>query len=305
MAAPRKAPAGPRIGLALAGGGPLGAIYEIGALCALQEALDGVDFNDLSGYVGVSAGGFIAAGLANGMTPRQLCSAFIENDSARQDLVRPAQFIRPAWGEYLRRGAALPGLLVQAGLRAVFKRRALLSAVEMLGGRRGGRHPLAAPAMRDHGSHHRHPARHHELQRQGEAKHGEESADRKRDAHHQEIEGAGDDLRANEHRGENPPDPVVGHAPSECTQRQNRRIRHFAIVARAAIWRARGANRRKALRLHRQSRYNVRSIFFLNHCFAAGLRWPHNPPPCPSTNTAATNACTRSKRCKSSPILRS
>jgi NTE family protein len=28
----------PRIGLALAGGGPLGAIYEIGALAALSEA---------------------------------------------------------------------------------------------------------------------------------------------------------------------------------------------------------------------------------------------------------------------------
>ena len=123
----------PRIGLALAGGGPLGAIYEIGALCALQEALDGLDFNDLSGYVGVSAGGFIAAGLANGMTPRQLCSAFIVNDSPREDLVRPEQFIRPAWSEYARRGAALPGLLVQAGLRFVLQRRALLSAIEILG----------------------------------------------------------------------------------------------------------------------------------------------------------------------------
>ena len=52
MARPKQAPGdaapGPRIGLALAGGGPLGAIYEIGALCALQESLDGVDFNDLS-----------------------------------------------------------------------------------------------------------------------------------------------------------------------------------------------------------------------------------------------------------------
>jgi predicted acylesterase/phospholipase RssA len=127
------AAAGPRIGLALAGGGPLGAIYEIGALCALQESLDGVDFNDLSGYVGVSAGGFIAAGLANGMTPKQLCSAFIENDSAREDLIRPGLFIRPAWGEYARRSAALPGLFLQASLRFLFKRRALLSAFEILG----------------------------------------------------------------------------------------------------------------------------------------------------------------------------
>ena len=72
-AAPR-----PRIGLALAGGGPLGAIYEIGALAALSESLEGVDFNDIDVYVGVSAGGFIAAGLANGITPHQMSRAFIE-----------------------------------------------------------------------------------------------------------------------------------------------------------------------------------------------------------------------------------
>jgi predicted acylesterase/phospholipase RssA len=97
----------------------------------LQEALDGLDCNDLSGYIGVSAGGFIAAGLANGMTPRQLCRAFIENDGA--DLIRPEQFLRPAWSEFARRGAALPGLLLQAGLRVVLQRRALLSAIEILG----------------------------------------------------------------------------------------------------------------------------------------------------------------------------
>ena len=68
----KKAP--PRIGLALAGGGPLGAVYEIGALCALQEALAGIDFTRLQHYVGVSAGGFIAAGLANGIAPLLLGS---------------------------------------------------------------------------------------------------------------------------------------------------------------------------------------------------------------------------------------
>jgi NTE family protein len=37
----------PRVGLALAGGGPLGGIYEIGALLALAESLDGIDLNEL------------------------------------------------------------------------------------------------------------------------------------------------------------------------------------------------------------------------------------------------------------------
>jgi hypothetical protein len=47
----------PRVGLALAGGGPLGGIYEIGALLALAESLDGIDLNELDVYVGVSSGG--------------------------------------------------------------------------------------------------------------------------------------------------------------------------------------------------------------------------------------------------------
>ncbi len=131
---PRRGAKAPRIGLALAGGGPLGAIYEIGALCALDETLDGIDFNRLTGYVGVSAGGFIAAGLANGMTPRELCAAFIEGTaSGADDLFAPALLMQPAWGEYLHRLAMLPGLTAQAVFELAFKRRSLLQAFERLG----------------------------------------------------------------------------------------------------------------------------------------------------------------------------
>ena len=130
----RRRGAKPRIGLALAGGGPLGAIYEIGALCALDEALDGLDFTQLDGYVGVSAGGFVAAGLANGMTPRELCAAFIQSDgSDGSNLFRPALLMRPAWGEYIHRLAALPGLATQALFHYTFKGRSLLEACERLG----------------------------------------------------------------------------------------------------------------------------------------------------------------------------
>jgi predicted acylesterase/phospholipase RssA len=123
----------PRIGLALAGGGPLGAIYEIGALCALDESVVGLDLNDLAGYVGVSAGGFIAAGLANGITPRQLCTSFIENEGPRADIVHPSLFIRPAVAEMARRVAMLPGLVGQAALQYAFERRSVLAALERLG----------------------------------------------------------------------------------------------------------------------------------------------------------------------------
>ncbi|MBZ8142511.1 patatin [Rubrivivax gelatinosus] len=126
-------PESTRIGLALAGGGPLGAIYEIGALCALEEAFAGADFTRLDGYVGVSAGGFIAAGLANGISPRQLCTSFILNDGPAEDIIRPGLFARPAWREYARRLAMLPALVAHAAWDYAFERRSLLTALERLG----------------------------------------------------------------------------------------------------------------------------------------------------------------------------
>jgi predicted acylesterase/phospholipase RssA len=104
------APRRPKVGLALAGGGPLGAIYEIGTLVALSEALEGLDFNELNAYVGVSAGALIAAGLANGMTPAAMCRMFIDSDSAEVPFV-PSMLLKPAFGEYAQRLRRLPGLL--------------------------------------------------------------------------------------------------------------------------------------------------------------------------------------------------
>ena len=123
----------PRIGLALAGGGPLGAIYEIGALCALDEAFVGLDLTQLSGYVGVSAGGFVAAGLANGMSARDLCASFIENTSKTNDLFSPSLLMKPAWEEYFRRAAALPSLSAQAAYQYFVKGRSRMAAFERLG----------------------------------------------------------------------------------------------------------------------------------------------------------------------------
>lgn len=95
------------VALALAGGGPLGAIYEIGALNALAESLDGLDLNAMDQYVGVSAGAFITAGLANGITPAQLCRMFIAGDSALVPF-EPERFLMPAYGELWRRGWQVP-----------------------------------------------------------------------------------------------------------------------------------------------------------------------------------------------------
>src|SRR5690349_449723 len=102
----------PRIGLALAGGGPLGGIYEIGALLALSESLDGLEIDDLDVYVGVSSGGFVAAALANGISPPQMYRMFIE-DGAQAGL-SPSLFLRPARREFARRALSVPGILAEA-----------------------------------------------------------------------------------------------------------------------------------------------------------------------------------------------
>ncbi|HQC71706.1 MAG TPA: patatin-like phospholipase family protein [Candidatus Competibacteraceae bacterium] len=104
---------GPRIGLAVAGGGPVGLIYEIGALRALDEALEGVDLNRLDVYIGVSAGAVMAALLANQFKPSQICHIFINNESEEHPL-DPQIFLVPALGEYARRLSAVPGLLWQS-----------------------------------------------------------------------------------------------------------------------------------------------------------------------------------------------
>ncbi|RZT94981.1 patatin-like phospholipase family protein [Rivibacter subsaxonicus] len=106
----------PRIGLALAGGGPLGAIWEIGALCALEDSIPGLRLTEACAFVGVSAGGFVAAGLANGIGPRELCRSFIENEGPPGDVFDPAILMRPAWGEIISRVSKLPALAAIAAL---------------------------------------------------------------------------------------------------------------------------------------------------------------------------------------------
>ena len=101
---------GSRIGLAIAGGGPVGLVYEIGALRALDEALEGIDFNQLDVYVGVSAGAVTASLLANQIKTEQICHIFISNES-REHPLDPQIFLTPAFGEYWRRLASVPRLL--------------------------------------------------------------------------------------------------------------------------------------------------------------------------------------------------
>lgn len=104
------------IGLALAGGGFLGAAYELGVLAALDEAVPELDLSALDAYVGVSAGSFIAAGLANGKTPHQMVRMFVEDAELALD---PSTMLRPSaslWLKALRSAPRALGEALEAGL---------------------------------------------------------------------------------------------------------------------------------------------------------------------------------------------
>ncbi len=123
----------PRIALALAGGGPLGAVHEIAALCALQDSLEGIDFTRLSHYVGVSSGGFISAALANGITPREMLAMFVDSDSGGAEIFDPRGLMQPAWGELARRAITVPGLVAKAAWSTLIQGKSLAQAAEILG----------------------------------------------------------------------------------------------------------------------------------------------------------------------------
>src|SRR2546428_13045881 len=80
----------PRYALALAGGGVIGGMYEVGALAALEERLNG-EGRGFDVYVGCSAGSVVASLLANGGRAPELYQ------NPHPDLRRPPEF-RPGAG---------------------------------------------------------------------------------------------------------------------------------------------------------------------------------------------------------------
>lgn len=98
------------MGLACAGGVIEGAIYEVGALNALEEAIEGVCLHNLDAYVGVSSGGLVSAVLANGVPARTMTHAMIGRADPALNL-EPDVLFKPALKEYVGRLGRLPGTL--------------------------------------------------------------------------------------------------------------------------------------------------------------------------------------------------
>lgn len=105
-----------KLGLALAGGVIEGGFYEVGVLCALQEAVEGLDCTDLDVYVGISSGAVLASMLANGVEPRTLSRAILSQADPVLN-IDPDFLFTPALGEYARRVGKIPSTVAQWALR--------------------------------------------------------------------------------------------------------------------------------------------------------------------------------------------
>ncbi len=103
-----------KIALVLAGGGLTGAVYEIGALRAIDDLLVDRTVNDLDIYVGTSAGALVAAGLANGLSPEAMLEAF-EGGHPEIKPIQPKNIFALNAREFLRHSLGLPHTLWNAG----------------------------------------------------------------------------------------------------------------------------------------------------------------------------------------------
>lgn len=101
------------VALALAGGGPMGGLYEMGALIAISQAFPNLKLHKLPMYVGVSAGSVIASALANRFSIEEIASNLLRPDEVEHP-IHPSLFYTPAWREYIKRASQIPGLTWQA-----------------------------------------------------------------------------------------------------------------------------------------------------------------------------------------------
>src|SRR5712675_2152038 len=114
----RKKPS--KTALVLGGGGFTGGVYEIGALRALDLLAVNSNVNNFDVYVGTSAGSFIAALCANGVTPEEMMRVVTGQGEMPFKDVDIGTLLRPNLLEFARKGALMP-------LRALSLARQLVS----------------------------------------------------------------------------------------------------------------------------------------------------------------------------------
>src|SRR5579859_7120038 len=117
--------------LVLGGGGFTGGVYEIGALRALDLLSVNRTVNQFDVYVGTSAGSFVAAAVANGVTPEEMMRVIVQQVPTPFPDARVSALLRPNYGEFVSKGVLLPFRVVSV-LRTLVRDLGQISAVDVL-----------------------------------------------------------------------------------------------------------------------------------------------------------------------------
>src|SRR6202030_3575528 len=116
--------------LVLGGGGFTGGVYEIGALRALDLLSVNKTVNQFDVYVGTSAGSFVAAAVANGVTPEEMMRVIVQQVPTPFPDARVNSLLKPNYGEFVTKGLLIP-LKVAGMLRKLVRDLGQVSAVDI------------------------------------------------------------------------------------------------------------------------------------------------------------------------------
>jgi predicted acylesterase/phospholipase RssA len=104
----RRRPRKSKSALVLGGGGFTGAVYEIGALRALDLLSVNRTVNQFDIYVGTSAGSFVASMCANGVTPEEMMRVVNQQVPTPFRDIDLGTLLKPNYLEFVRKGVTLP-----------------------------------------------------------------------------------------------------------------------------------------------------------------------------------------------------
>ena len=116
--------------LVLGGGGFTGGVYEIGALRALDLLSVNRTVNQFDVYVGTSAGAFVAAAVANGVTPEEMMRVLVQQVPTPFPDARISALLRPNYKEFVAKGVLIPFRLAQV-VRRLLRDLGQMSAVDI------------------------------------------------------------------------------------------------------------------------------------------------------------------------------
>ena len=110
----------PTIALCLPGGGTTGAMYQIGALAALEDVVEDLDCNRFDIYVGASSGASVGAALAGGRPVQRIYRAILDPADDYFPLER-RHISRMDLGEWRRTFVTAGGALRRGAARVLWR----------------------------------------------------------------------------------------------------------------------------------------------------------------------------------------